>query len=132
MPARVAASMPPLHSDAYTAFAWLCQKTTMVGRQAKTTVRMARASGSEKGAWPALTSALRHVALGCHLQSKLRLRSTSLALKRPSACTAAEAVTFAAAKRPVVPTTLYKPSGFADGITIIAVPLAIVPGCDAK
>src|SRR3990167_9631361 len=118
MPARVAASMPPLHSDAYTAFAWLCQKTTMVGRQAKTTVRMARASGSEKGAWPALTSALRHVALGCHLQSKLRLRSTSLALKRPSACTAAEAVTSAAAKRPVVPTTLYKPSGLSTGITV--------------
>src|SRR3989344_5124685 len=78
----VSGRIPALHSDAYTALAWLCQKTTTSRLFSKTKFWKALASGSENAADPALTVFVFQVPFGFQLQSKLRLRSTSCALKR--------------------------------------------------
>src|SRR3989344_1416314 len=97
--------MPSSHSEAYTAPAWLCQKITATGLFFKIKFPIAAASGSENGVSPALTDFDCQVPLGCHLQLKLRLRSTSFALKRPEAKTFLSVATSAMAKRPSRPTT---------------------------
>src|SRR3989344_3332947 len=115
--ASVSGRMPCVHSDSYTAFAALCQKITASGSLARTKSRMAAVSGSENGFAPALTFFACHTPSGFHLQSKLRLRSTSRLLKRPDARIVLLTDTSLAAKRPSFPTTAYTPSGFAEGMT---------------
>src|ERR1035437_1216883 len=110
--------MPFSHCDAYTVPDWLCQKTATAGLFFKRKSRKACASSSENGALPPLTVFDCHVLFGCHLQSKLRLRSTSSALNRPDARICALVETSAIVKRPSLPVTLYTPSGFASGITV--------------
>src|SRR3989344_6186897 len=75
--------IPSSHSDAYTAFALLCQKIAPAGAYVETKSRMATASGSENALTPALTTLLFQVLSGFHLQSKFRFMYTSCALKRP-------------------------------------------------
>src|SRR3989344_4027142 len=76
MMASVCGKTPGSHSDAYTVFAWLCQKTTATGFSFSTTRFKVFASGSEKASVPALTTLLRQVLSGFHLQSKLKPEST--------------------------------------------------------
>src|SRR3989344_2070686 len=116
--ASVSGRIPSSHSEAYTAFAWLCQKITASGLFSKTKFRKARASGSENGLDPALTVLSRHLLVGFQSQSKLRLRSTSWALKRPEAKISVLVETSLEVKRPSFLVTLYIPSGLREGMTV--------------
>src|SRR5690606_23207013 len=97
---------------------WLCQKIAASGFSLSIQSLSARASGSEKACVPALTISARQVLVGFHLQSKFRLRSTPLALKRPMPVVLVPSGISERVKRPSLPITSYKPSGFADGITV--------------
>src|SRR3989344_4505266 len=109
MMSSVSGRMPASHCEAYTALDWLCQNITAFGLFPKTKFLIAIASGSENGLVPALTVLSRHILSGCHLQSKLRLRSTSCALNRPGVVDIPLG-TSALVNRPTLPMTLYTPS----------------------
>src|SRR5680860_586327 len=88
MISKVSDKIPVLHCEAYTVPDLLCQKIMADKSLLVAKSRIARASGSEKTSVPALTVFVCQVLSGFQLQSKLRLRSTLLALKRPGAVSA--------------------------------------------
>src|SRR3990167_7730047 len=76
------------------------------------------AKPQRKGVSPPLTLRFCQVPTDSHSQSKFRLISTSLALKRPVIRTVSEVFTADALKSPVVPVTTLSPSGFRTGIIV--------------